>query len=262
MPDYRGRFFWIELMTTDIDAAKAFYTQAIGWDTQPFDGPPPPGMEEQPYTLWTAAGVPIGGLMKLPEQARSMGAPPHWMASIGTPNVDASVEIVKELGGQVHMAPMDVPQVGRVAVVADPQGASFGLYQPAQPPDAPAEPKVGERSWSELLAGNWQQAWKFYERLFGWQKTGSTEMGPMGTYQLFGLDGQTLGGMFTKPAEVPAPPHWLYYFRVRDVNAAVARIQAGGGKVLNGPMVVPDGSTIAQCMDPQGAVFAVHMTRQ
>jgi predicted enzyme related to lactoylglutathione lyase len=264
MSDYRGRFLWTELMTTDVEGAKAFYTQVIGWETQLWgDGQPSPEMGGQPYTMWIAGDVRVGGVMRLPEEARSMGAPPHWMSNIGTPDVDASVRMVKEMGGQVYVPPMDVPKIGRVAVVADPQGATFALFQPEPGPGMPqSEPRLGERSWSELLAGNWQEVWKFYEQLFGWEKKGSTDMGPMGTYQLFGIGEQTLGGMFTKPAEMPAPPHWLYYFRVSDVNAAVERVQAAGGKILNGPMVVPDGSTIAHCMDPQGAVFAVHMLKQ
>lgn len=263
MSDYRGRFLWTELMTTDVEGAKAFYTQVIGWSTQIWgDGQPTPEMG-QPYTMWIAGGTPIGGVMLMSEESRSMGAPPHWMSNIGTTDVDASVRMVKEMGGQVYMPPMDVPKIGRVAAVSDPQGATFALYQPLPGPGMPqGEPRLGERSWSELLAGDWQQAWKFYEQLFGWEKKGSVDMGPMGTYQLFGVGDQTLGGMFTKPAEVPAPPHWLYYFRVDSVEAAVERVKAAGGQVLNGPMVVPDGSTIAQCMDPQGAVFAVHAPKQ
>jgi predicted enzyme related to lactoylglutathione lyase len=260
MSDYRGRFLWMELMTSDVEAAKAFYTRAIGWGTQLFgDGTPMPGFDE-PYALWITNAEAIGGVMKLPEEARSMGAPPHWLAYIGTPDVDASTRLVKELGGQVYVPPTDVPTIGRIAVVADPQGATFALYKPLEWTDTPlAEPKVGQLAWSELLAGSWQEAWTFYERLFGWSKTDSLDMGPMGIYQLFGIGKRSLGGMFTKPADMPAPPHWLYYFRVSDMDGTVERIKAAGGKVLNGPMPVPGGA-ITQCMDPQGAVFAVHVS--
>jgi predicted enzyme related to lactoylglutathione lyase len=261
MSEYRGRFLWIELMTTDVEAAKAFYTKAIGWGTQLWgDGQPSPEMGGEPYTMWTAGGGPVGGVWKLSEEARSMGAPPHWVAYIGTPDVDASTKMVKEMGGQVYVPPMDVPKIGRMAVVADPQGATFALYKPVEWTNTPlAEPKVGELAWSELLAANWQEAWKFYEQMFGWSKAQAADMGPpVGIYQLFGIGSHTMGGMFTKPADMPAPPHWIYYFRVPSVDAAVERIKAAGGQVLNGPMVVPGGDIIAQCMDPQGAVFAVH----
>lgn len=259
MSDYRGRFLWIELMTTDVEAAKAFYSDVIGWGTQLFgDGQPTPEPGKEPYTLWTASGVPVGGVMKLPEEAQSMGPPPHWMASIGAPDVDASTSLVKEAGGQVYLEPMDVPTIGRVAVVTDPQGAVFALYKPADWQDTPlADPKVGELAWSELIAANWQDAWTFYERLFGWSKLEAMDMGPMGTYQLYGIGTRMLGGMMNKPADMPAPPHWLYYFQVSEINSAVERVKAGGGQVLHGPVEVPGGGMIAQCMDPQGAMFAV-----
>lgn len=264
MSDYRGRYIWIELMTTDVAAAKAFYTSVIGWGTQVYgDGQPTPEMGDEPYIMWLAGGNPMGGVMKLPAEARSMGTPPHWIAYIGTPDVDAAARTVKEMGGQVYVPPMDVPKIGRIAMVADPQGAAFGLYRPLDPPSTPmADPKLGELSWRELLAADREAAWKFYEQLFGWSKHDAMDMGPpAGIYQLWGIGTRTLGGMFTKPADMPAPPSWLYYFRVPDVDAAVERVKAGGGQVLNGPMVVPGGDIIAACMDPQGAAFAVHATK-
>lgn len=262
MSEYRGRFLWIELMTTDVEAAKAFYGSVIGWGTQLY-GEPVPGMENEPYTLWMNGDAPVGGVMTLPEQARAAGAPPHWMASIGTPDVDGATKLVEEAGGQVYMEPADVPGIGRVSAVADPQGATFALYQPAEWQATPlAMPKVGELSWCELMAADWQSAWTFYERLFGWNKGEPMDMGAMGTYQLYGIGDHMLGGMMTKPADMPAPPHWVHYFRVPDMDVAIERVKAGGGRVLNGPMPVPGGDLVAQCMDPQGAVFAVHASKQ
>ena len=113
----------------------------------------------------------------------------------------------------------------------------------------------GRVGWHELLAADWEKAWAFYSELFGWQKA-DTDIGAMGTYQLFSAGGQTIGGMFTKPPTVPVP-FWLYYFNVGDIDAAVRRVKAGSGQVLNGPIEVPGGSWIVQCTDPQGAIFAL-----
>jgi predicted enzyme related to lactoylglutathione lyase len=259
MSDYRGRFLWFELMTTDVEGAKAFYTQALGWGTQTFDTGEPAPADRPPYVMWTAGGIPVGGLARLPEEAKAMGAPPHWLGYVGTPDVDATVQMVQDKGGRVYLQPMDVPKVGRIAIVADPQGATIGLYTPTEPPKSPlGEPRTGEISWHELTTTSWQDAWSFYEPLFGWNKLDGMDMGPMGIYQIYGLGQISLGGMFSKTPDMPMPPNWMYYVRVSDINEAVERIKAGGGKVLNGPMEVPGGSRIAQCMDPQGAMFAVH----
>ena len=119
-------------------------------------------------------------------------------------------------------------------------------------------PSCGKRGgvgWHELLAADWETAWAFYSEIFGWQKA-ETDNGAMGTYQLFSASGQTIGGMFTKPPTVPAP-FWLYYFNVGDIYAAAKRVEAGSGQILNGPIEVPGGNWMIQCMDPQGAIFAL-----
>ncbi len=251
VPSIRGRFVWHELMTTDVAGAKAFYTKALGWGTQKFDGP-------FDYTMWTLSEAPIGGLMELPEKARQAGVPPHWLASIGTPNVDETVARTSALGGKVLAPAFDIPNVGRYAVLADPQGAAFAVYTPSMeyPPEADAN--VGEVSWHELLTTDFEAGFRFYADLFGWEKTTAMDLGPMGTYQMYGRGGREYGGMFNKPADMPAPPHWLLYVRVPDVNTSVEQIKALGGQILNGPMEVPGGDLIAQCLDPQGAAFAIH----
>jgi predicted enzyme related to lactoylglutathione lyase len=120
---------------------------------------------------------------------------------------------------------------------------------------------MGEVSWHELATTNHEEAFEFYTTLFGWQKTDAMDMGEMGTYQMYGPESDeavTYGGIFNKPPDMPAPPHWLYYIRVDDIHAAVDRVKENGGQVLNGPMEVPGGDQIAQCLDPQGAAFALH----
>jgi predicted enzyme related to lactoylglutathione lyase len=121
----------------------------------------------------------------------------------------------------------------------------------------PAEATNGHFSWHELMAGDVEAAFRFYSQLFGWQKTEAIQ-GPMGTYQMYGKGGRTFGGMMTRPKDYPAPPHWLYYVKVGDLDAALGRVKAGGGQVLHGPMEVPGGTRVAQCVDPQGAAFALH----
>lgn len=260
MSDYRGRFAWYELMTNDVDAARAFYTEVIGWgvQSQSMEG------STEPYYMWTTpAGPPMGGLMALPEETKALGVPPNWSSYIGTPDVDAAVARVKELGGQVHVGPMDIPEVGRFAIVADPQGAAFGMLQHLEPPGTPLEQaKLGEVSWHELMTTDREAAWKFYEAMFGWKHISSMDMGEMGTYFMFGIGEHTLGGMFNMSADMPAPPHWVYYVHVDDADAAVERVKARGGQVVYGPMDVPGGDRVAQFIDPQGAVFAVHASKK
>jgi hypothetical protein len=112
-------------------------------------------------------------------------------------------------------------------------------------------------SWHELITSDHEAALRFYSQLFGWQKTDAIP-GPNGTYQMYGKGGRTFGGMMTKPKDYPAPPHWLYYVKVADLDGALARVKKNDGKVWNGPMEVPGGDRVAQCVDPQGAAFALH----
>jgi uncharacterized protein len=245
----RGRFVWYDLMTTDPEKAQAFYTRVVGWGTRVWDGP-------QPYTMWTAGGAPIGGLMQLPVEA---GAPPHWLGYVATPDVDATVAQTQSLGGSVMVKATDIPTVGRFAVLGDPQGAVFAAYRPEK--DSPAEdgpPSVGQFSWHELMTTDYERAIAFYSALFGWEKIQAHDMGEMGVYLIFGRNGQQLGGMFNKPAIMQAPPNWLQYIAVDSADRAAERVTANGGTVMNGPMDVPGGDRIAQCMDPQGGMFAVH----
>jgi len=248
----RGRFVWYDLMTTDPNGAADFYTKIAGWGTQPWENSP------TPYTMWTTGDAPIGGVMKLmPEMAGSV--PPHWIGYVAVPNVDDSAAQAEALGGKVLTPPMDIPEVGRFAVISDPQGAAIAIFTPKDtPPAHDGKPSVGEISWHELTTTDHKSAYEFYEKLFGWNKTGDFDMGDMGVYQTYGRGEQQLGGMWTKPADLPMPPNWLYYIRVPNVDEAAERVKALGGQVLNGPMDVPGGDRIAQCMDPQGAAFAVH----
>ena len=252
MSDTQGNFVWYELMTSDVNGAIKFYKNVIGWGTQAFEG------GAMPYTMWTADGTSLGGVTTLPDEAKKMGAPPHWLAYVAADDVDALTSKAESLGAKTYVGPMDIPTVGRFSVIADPQGAVIALFKgsDAEMP-RPAEATNGYFSWHELMAGEMETAFRFYSQLFGWQKTGAVPS-PMGTYQMYGKGGRTFGGMMTKRKDDPAPPHWLYYVKVKDLDAALGRVKKAGGKVMNGPMEVPGGDRVAQCIDPQGAAFALH----
>ena len=249
----RGQIIWYDLMTIDPDAALAFYAPFTGWTSEPM-GQTPDGA---PYTVLKAAGQQIGGVIRLPEAAAEAGAPPHWIAYIHVDDVDAAAARVEALGGRIHRPGTDIPTVGRFAVAADPQGGTFILFAP-RAPIAPVTESIGAFSWAELNTTNHDDAWAFYSSLFGWQRRGEMQMPPIGPYLMFeDPSAATKGGMWSFAAKMNAPVHWLYYVTVSDADEAVASIQASGGRVLNGPVDI-EGGRIAQCMDPQGAAFAVY----
>ena len=251
MVNSHGRFVWYELMTTDIEIAKAFYASVVGWGTRDASMP---GLA---YSLFTIGDFPVTGLVNVPEDARRTGVTPHWIGYVGVDDVDAAVDRIKQLGGAVYVPPTDVPNISRFSVVADPQTATLALLKglksgQAQSAELGTPGRVG---WHELLAADWEKAFAFYGELFGWQKADS-HFGVMGTYQGFSAGGETIGGMFTKPATLPLP-FWLYYFNIDDVQVAAKRVEAGGGQILYGPTAVPGGAWIVHCTDPQGAIFAL-----
>jgi uncharacterized protein len=245
-----GRVLWYELMTTDMKAAETFYAAVVGWTVMPFEGSP------QPYDMWVRAGdVQIGGVMTIPE---GMNFPPHWGMYVGVPKLEDAESHIERLGGSALSPVIDVPTVGRMRTMKDPQGAAFSIYEPASAPRPEAEPQLGDVSWHELYTTDAEAALKFYTELFGWRVTEAMDMGEMGKYHMFART-LPLGGMMNKPPEMAqVPPHWGFYVRVPDVHAGGERVKANGGQVLNGPMEVPGGDWIVNCMDPQGAAFSLH----
>jgi len=243
--DVLGRFVWHELLTTDTAAAAAFYPKVVPWRTQPSNMPG--------YTIWMAGGVQVGGLMALPSEAG--GTPPHWLIYVGTPNVDATCSQAQGLGARVVKAPSDIPNVGRFAVLADPQGATFAVFTPASA-TAPSPPAHGGFSWHELATTDVAAALRFYGTLFGWTKGAGHDMGAMGIYQVFEHGGHQGGGICNVQGP-STPPSWLSYVNVAESSKAVAAAKGAGGRLLHGPIEVPGGSWIALMMDPQGGAFAV-----
>ena len=250
MADHHGRFAWYELITTDVAAAQAFYTKVVGWDAQDASTP---GL---PYTLFTAGKAPVSGLMDLPDEARRKGATPRWMGYVGVRDVDATVDRLKALGGAVYVPPTNT-NIGRIAVVADPQAADLALVQGLKTGQRKAADlgKSGRVGWNELLAADLQKAIAFYGELFGWQRA-DAEIGPGDGYQLFSAGGQMIGGMSTKRRTDPVP-YWVYYINVDDIEAAMERVKTAGGRIFESPVETPGGSWIVRCGDPQGAPFAL-----
>jgi predicted enzyme related to lactoylglutathione lyase len=244
-----GSLVWYELLTTDPKAALAFYTEVIGWKTQPW---------ENDYTMWVGSQGPLGGAAQLPEQVKQMGVPPYWNANVHVADVDKTVARVRELGGRVYVEPIDVPKIGRLAVIGDPQGASIAIVKLNEPMAPHDTSKHGEFCWHELITTDQNAAFAFYNEIFGWERMLDHDMGPMGIYLIFGRNGQQLGGIFNKPKSLPIPPTFLYYIQVDDLDAALSRAKNLGAKVINGPMEVPGGARIVQLTDPQGAAFALH----
>src|SRR5215207_3684161 len=247
-----GRPIWYELMTTDTAAAEKFYKNVVGWTSAPFGGAP------DPYTIFQRSGeVGVAGMMKLPD---GMNAPPFWAMYVGAPDFDATVAHIKRLGGSELSPVIDIPEVGRMQMMKDPQGAAFYVMRPASSEERPeTDPEVGQASWHELMTTDAPAAMEFYREVFGWQPSEAMDMGPMGKYQMFNRPHGMIGGMMNKPPEMAeVPPNWGIYFRVPDIDAAVERINAAGGKVINGPMEVPGGDRVLTAMDPQGAAFSLH----
>jgi len=243
---------WHELLTTDPDAAIPFYCDTVGWSLMPWDRDPG-------YRMFAWNDVPMAGLMRLPEEARLAGAPPHWLTYVSVRDVEATLADAVAMGGCRLVAPMDIPTVGCLAVLADPEGTVFAVFRPEGAGPATDELTVGDFSWHDLAADDWQAAWAFYQALFGWEFDSQFDMGQMGTYWMFRRPGssRTLGGIYRRPPEVAAT-HWLPYIHVRDVDRVAALVRQHGGEVLNGPIDVPGGDRVAQFLDPQGAFFAVH----
>jgi predicted enzyme related to lactoylglutathione lyase len=245
-----GAFVWYELMTTDTKAAEAFYDDVVGWTSADS------GMPDANYTLFKTNGLRVAGLMTLPESALKMNIPPAWLGYVGVDDVDAAAKKLAKLGGTVHRQPEDIPGVGRFSVVADPHGAVFALFASGDG-DMPDIKQMdpGSIGWHELMAGDLATDLPFYQEMFGWKKDEGLDMGDMGVYQLFSHDGAQIGGMMKKPETIPAPPYWGFYFNVDALDAAIARSTAKGGKVVNGPMEVPGGAWVVNCVDPHGAYF-------
>ena len=257
MSNRHGTPIWYELMTKDPLAARRFYSNVVGWQIDEF----PPAESKMDYRMISASDGLVGGVFTLTEDMCQHGASPSWMMYIGVDDVDACVTSIVASGGAVQMPAFDIPNIGRIAMMSDPQGATFYVMRGFSNESSTAcDPDhVGHGAWHELHAADGPKATDFYSAEFGWRKSRAMDMGPMGIYQLIGISGHDLGGIMTDP-RFPRPA-WLVYFRVDGIESAAQRIVAAGGQVINGPMEVPGGGWIVNGLDPQGAMFALTGTK-
>jgi uncharacterized protein len=214
-------------------------------------------------------GVQIGGVMRLTNEMREHGARPLWLGYVGVDDVDATVAAIRQDGGKVLMPAFDIPDVGRIAMVADPQGASFYVMKPRPPAGREDEPsnafsvnRVQHVRWNELSTTDSDSAVDFYTRHFGWSQDGDMDMGEFGKYRFVRHNGTMIGAIMPKMPDIPDMPDmpvslWSYYIGVDDIDRAASAVTDGGGTILNGPMEIPGGEFALSAMDPQGAAFGL-----
>ncbi|MBU3068242.1 VOC family protein [Aestuariicella sp. G3-2] len=257
MSDKHGDFVWYELLTNNIEGARSFYGRVIGWQVE---DSLLPDMDYRYFGMPAdEPGLYVGGMMQLTNDMVASGASPVWLGYIHVNDVDVRLKAITATGGQIQMPPTDIPDVGRIAMVTDPQGVPFyvmhGISEEASLAFAYDKPRLGHCAWNELRTSDQNAAFAFYSEQFHWSKDGEMDMGPMGSYD-FLRHGGVIGAMMTNP-EKGAPPRWNYYFRVADIDEAVQAIQNNGGQVTEGPDEIPGGDFTINGIDPQGARFAL-----
>jgi predicted enzyme related to lactoylglutathione lyase len=235
-----GKFVWHEQVSSDPKRAQDFYTQLFGWDTEVFK----PG--EADYTMISSGGQSHGGFGKAMDGA----PPPHWLSHVRVESLDETIEKAKSAGGKIAAGPFEMAEVGRIAIIADPQGAYISAYQPDE--EAPAS--EGVFVWDELGTTDADDAQRFYGEVFGWT---TSDMGPeYGGYRIFSRGETGIAGFMTLPDD-STQPHWQPYVAVEDTDATTAKAKELGGSTLMEPMDVPTIGRIAVLSDPQGAVFGI-----
>jgi predicted enzyme related to lactoylglutathione lyase len=252
MPNTHGSFIWYELLTADPEAAIAFYSEVIGWTAKSAGVP---GVD---YRIFSASHTEVAGCMALPTQAAEMCPRPGWLGYIGVDDVDTAVSSIVEEGGKVHMPAMDLEGVGRMALVADPQGVPFYVMRGAsEEASSSFDPMTSGRcSWNELSTPDQAGALAFYTRQFGWAKGDAMPMGELGDYQFINHNGGMIGAVMTNPPG-RSRPSWQFAFGVPDIDVAAGKIAAGGGTIEHGPTQVPGGQWVVVANDPQAASFMV-----
>lgn len=244
---------WIDLMTPDLDAAKAFYTGLFGWEAEDqFDGD-----GNRIYTMFRLDGKDVAGAGEMGPEQRDSGMPPVWNTYISVEDVEATSARVESAGGQVMMPAMDVMESGRMAIFLDPAGAAFSAWQAREHIGAQLVNDPGAFCWNELQTREPEQAVDFYTEVFPWTVSAS-EMPDGDVYREIQLDGRTIAGILTIGDDFPpeVPNNWQTYFSVEDCQAALERVEELGGQVAMPPMELPVG-TMAVVSDPQGGTFTI-----
>lgn len=251
-PEYKpGTFCWVELGTSDSDGAKKFYTELFGWTFD--DKPVGPGMV---YTMLQLDGKDVGALYELMPEMKAQGIPPHWLSYALVDSADESAAKAKELGATLAKEPFDVMAVGRMAVIQDPTGAVFALWQAGTHKGAGVVNVPNSFCWNELMTTDTAQDGDFYSGLFGWGKD-TQNFGPI-EYTMFSNGDRPAGGMLKITPEMgPIPPNWLVYFAVDDCDAMTQKATELGGKTMKPPDDIPGIGRFSILVDPQGAAFAL-----
>jgi len=252
MANQHGDFVWYELMTSDADAATAFYGAVIGWQARPADG------SVRGYHIFGIGGVDVAGFMTIPPGDAGTGMRPGWLGYVGVRDVDAAAAEILQDGGSQYVPPTDIPGVGRFALMADPQGVAFYVMRGAMDGTSTsfAQTKPGHCHWNELSTRDPAAALAFYTARFGWEKGDAMPMGEMGDYQFITHQGDTIGAVMRQVQGGP-PPAWTFYFGVEDIDAAARAVSGNGGAIHYGPAEVPGGAFIIVAGDPQGAMFGL-----
>jgi predicted enzyme related to lactoylglutathione lyase len=245
-----GTFCWIDLGTTDASGAKRFYGELFGW-----------GFNDQPagpdivYTMLQIAGKDVAALYELDEEMQSQGIPPSWLSYVSVSSADDTAQKAKELGGRVIKEAFDVFDVGRMAIVQDPLGATFALWQPRSHIGARLINQPATLCWNELMTTDVDKAERFYTELFGW-KSEVQQMGPT-TYTTFQNGERPAAGMLAISKEMgEIPPNWMVYFAVDDCEKSVDKAKSLGGKIDAPTTEIRGVGRFAVVQDPQGAHFA------
>jgi predicted enzyme related to lactoylglutathione lyase len=243
-----GTFCWSELTTPDQAAAKAFYGLLLGWQANDI-----PLGEDAYYSMQLIDGKRVAAIAPQPQQQRDAGVPPLWNSYVSVDSADTVAERARELGGTLHAPPFDVMTAGRMAVIQDPQGAYFMLWQARDTIGAELVNAPGALVWNELQSPDLDASAAFYSDLFGWQV--EQFEGMQDRYLSIKNAGANNGGM--RELTPPSPPNWLTYFGVQDVEQALVQVDELGGANLAGPIDIGI-AKIAVVADPQGAVFALY----
>jgi uncharacterized protein len=257
MPEYApGTPSWVDLSSPDVEASAAFYRELLGWAATE----PGPVEETGGYRIFEKDGKSVGGLMGHMQE----GQPTAWMTYISVADADETARKVEAAGGSVIVAPMDVTEIGRMAVFADPTGAAFGVWQPRTFKGADLVNEPGSLCWNEVLTRDADTGKAFYPAVFGWTAGRPSFENAPSNYTVWELDGKPVGGMMQMSDEwfgPEIPPHWGVVFAVADCDATIAKARELGATVTNEPMDMPIGR-FAGLIDPQGASFTVMQPAQ
>ena len=252
-----GSFSWVELMTTDPKGGSDFYRALFGWDAVEHDMGP-----DGVYRIFTLRGLDVAAGGELQKDEREMGVPSHWNLYVTVSSADEAVKRATSLGATLLFGPFDVMAHGRMAVIQDPSGAVFHVWEPKAHIGVKIRNEPNTFCWSELTTKDPKAAETFYTQMFGWTPKHSAPGSPM-EYTEFSVNGQPAVGMMGMPPGMPphVPSYWMPYFQVSDLDASTAQATSLGANTMVGPQAIPDGARFAVLQDPQKAIFAMYQPK-